>query len=194
MHTARVPARLLLPRAAALLAALLTGCTAADTGSGTATPDPGRSTAPGTTVGPRPGPGGGGVELVRGDACGEVFFWAASESGTVAVTVSVDVVGRPAGGPSEFSFPLPHPDVTVRVLSGPGDLTEDFCTDVLLGTGPTGEQEAVAGTVLLTVDPPGEACGESDGRLRIDGLVVQDGTAFPPVDVRSASVGCAVGG
>jgi hypothetical protein len=176
-----MPAR---PRPTALLltglaAALLTGCSTEV--RGTASP----SGAPA---------GGAGAELVRGGACGEVTFWAASDSGEVVVTVSVDVVDRPTGGPSDFAYELPDPDVTVTVRTGTGDLSENLCTDVIIGPEPTLIQDAVAGTVQLTVDPPGEDCGESDGRLRIEGLVAEDGTALGPVDVESGLVGCNVGG
>ncbi|MGY1744056.1 hypothetical protein [Blastococcus sp. SYSU D00695] len=136
----------------------------------------------------------GTVELVRGDACRDVFFWAATASGELAVTVTVDVADRPADGPTEVSARLPDPGVTVEVLRGPGDLTVDLCTDALVGVEPTGRQSAVAGDLAMTVDPPGEDCGESDGRLRIEGLVAEDGTAFAPIDVVSVLVGCNVGG
>ncbi|SEP07480.1 hypothetical protein [Trujillonella endophytica] len=166
-----------------LAVALLTGCSTTEV-SGAASP------AGGTSA----GPAGDGVELVRGAACGEVTFWAASESGEVVVTVTVDVADRPAGEPSEFGYELPDPAVLVTVHSGPGDLSENFCTDVLLGPEPTLRQDVVAGTVALTVDPPGEDCGDSDGRLRVEGLVAEDGTTFAPIDVSSGLVGCNVGG
>ena len=179
-----MPARPALLPAVLALGLLLPGCVSETAGSGTPA---GGSTGP-------VGTSGSYVELVRGDACGEVFFWAASDDGEVVVTVSVDLVGRPADGPSASTYELPDPDVTATVLTGPGDLTQDLCTDALVGPEPTGRQEAVAGSVHLTVDPPGEECGSSDGRLRLDGLVARDGTAFGPVDVRSGLVGCNVGG
>lgn len=178
-----MPARPALLAAVLALGLLLPGCVSQTEGSG--------APAGGSTG--RSGSPGGDVELVRGDACAEVFFWAASASGEVAVTVEVDVADRAADRPSEYSLELPDPGIAVTVLTGPGDLTQDFCTDALVGVEPTGEQEAVAGTVLIRVDAPGEDCGESDGELRIDGLVTEDGTGFPPVHVRSVLVGCNVG-
>ncbi|MGY1774142.1 hypothetical protein [Blastococcus sp. SYSU D00813] len=161
--------------------ASLAGCTA--TTAGTASPA-GSPTAGGTA----------GVVLTDGDACGEVFFWAAGGSGDVAVTVSTDVVDRATDGPTRLRYALPDPRVEVLVLTG-HDLTANFCTDAIdAAAEPTATQEVTAGTVTLDLDPPGEECGESDGRLRIDGLVAADGTRFAPVDVSSGSVGCNVGG
>jgi hypothetical protein len=166
----------------ACAAVALTACTTTTAGSGSPASTP---AVPG-----RPG----GVALPDGGACGEVFFWAASASGDVAVTVSVDVTDRPVDGPTHLRFGLPDAEVDVAVLTG-RDLPDNFCTDVIDSRSePTGTQEVTAGTVTLDVDPPGEECGESDGRLRIDGLVAADGTAFAPVDVRSGLVGCNVGG
>ncbi|WP_029431541.1 hypothetical protein [Blastococcus sp. URHD0036] len=179
-----MPVRPALLPAVLALGLLLPGCVSVTAGN----------SAPAVGASGPGGPSGRDVELVRGDACAEVFFWAASDDGEVVVTVSADLADRPAAGPSESTYELPDPEVTVTVLTGPGDLTQDLCTDVLVGPEPTGRQEAVAGTVHLTVDPPGEACGSSDGRLRIGGLVAEDGTAFAPVDVSSVLVGCNVGG
>lgn len=169
---------------AVLLAVLVTGCTTSTDGSASPAAEAGG-----------PGTGSGGeVVLTDGDACGEVFFWAAGGSGDVAVTVSADVVDRAADGPTRLEYRLPDPRVEVLVLTG-RDLTANFCTDAIDGASePTGTQEVTAGTVTLDLDPPGEECGESDGRLRIDGLVAADGTRFAPVDVSSGFVGCNVGG
>jgi hypothetical protein len=172
-----VPARPAVLPLAAAAAVLLAACSSEV--AGTASPPQGPS---------------GETEFVRGGGCGEVFLWAASESGEVVVGASVDVVGRPAGEPSEYTVELPDPDVLVTVRTGTGDLTENLCTDVILGPEPTLIQDAVAGTVHLTVDPPGEDCGDSEGRLRIEGLVAEDGTEFGPIEAETGLVGCNVGG
>ncbi|MGY1742931.1 MULTISPECIES: hypothetical protein [unclassified Blastococcus] len=168
-----------------LLACLLCLAACTTTTAGGASP---------ATPGGGAGAGADAIALTDGDACGEVFFWAASDGGDVAVTVSVDVVGRAEDGPTRLRYGLPDPEVEVAVLTGQ-DLTANFCTDAIdAAAEPTGTQEATAGTVTLDLDPPGEDCGHSDGRLRIEGLVAADGTTFAPVDVSTGFVGCNVGG
>ena len=131
------------------------------------------------------------VELTRGDACGEAFFWAATPRGELAVTAGVEARGRARDAPTTIDVSLPDPRITVTVLRGE-NLPRNFCTDVLDGSAePRSSQAASRGTGAVVLAPP-NGCGV-DGRLRLDGLVAADGTRFEPIRVRSSSIGCYAG-
>jgi hypothetical protein len=141
------------------------------------------------------GDGGADEPLVlsNGEACGEVFFWAATTDGSAAVTLYVDVRDRAVA----TTYDLPDPAVTVEVLRG-RNLPRNFCTDVLDSESePTGRSSASAGRVELEVSPSnapgGPTCGSADGTVRVTGLVAEDGSTFAPFEVTSASIGCVAG-
>lgn len=138
------------------------------------------------------------VELTQGDGCGEAYFWAATASGDVAVTVNIEARSRSAAEPTTYPLDLPDDEVTVRVLRG-RDLPRNFCTDVIDGNAqPTSEVEVQSGTGSIVLDPLPPAgnsgCGTSDkepnGTLRLTGLVADDGTVFEPIEVETGSIGC----
>lgn len=136
------------------------------------------------------------VVLSEGEACGDVYFWAASESGDVAVIVMVDARDRSTTEPTTIELALPDPTVVVEVLEGE-DLSRNFCTDVIdLASEPQGRQHAVAGEGTITLGPAPEgpssyrSCGTVSGELVLDGLVTEDGTTFAPIAVSSDSIGC----
>ena len=135
------------------------------------------------------------VELTDGDACGDAWFWAATDSGDIAVTVSIDAVDRSSVTALAQEFVLPHAAVSVEVLEGE-NLQRNFCTDVLDGSAePRERQGAVAGEGTIRLDPlpPGldpMGCGSVSGELELTGLQAADGTTFAPIRVRSDSIGC----
>ena len=135
------------------------------------------------------------VELTAGDACGDAWFWAATESGDIAVTVSIDAVNRSSAEAMTQDFVLPDGAVTVEVLEG-RRMSQNFCTDVINGAAePRQRQEAVAGEGTIRLDPalsgfdPME-CGSVSGELELTGLEAENGTTFAPIQVRSDSIGC----
>jgi hypothetical protein len=141
------------------------------------------------------------VELTAGDACGDAFFWAATDSGDVAVTVRIDARDRPPNEPTTREFALPDPAVVVEVLEG-RDLQANFCNDVLsTASEPRTRQGASAGegTIRLgpttPVDPDysGFGCGGAPGDLELSGLEAEDGRTFAPIRVTSNSIGCISG-
>ena len=134
------------------------------------------------------------VELTDGDACGDASFWAATDSGDIAVTVSIDAVDRSSAEALTQDFVLPDAAVSVEVLEGRG-MSQNFCTDVVNGSAwPRERQGAVAGEGTIRLDPlpPGEpmGCGSVSGDLELTGLEAEDGTTFAPIRVRSDSIGC----
>ena len=136
-----------------------------------------------------------GVPLPNGDACGDAYFWAASESDDVAVTLFLDERERSRDEVTTVVFALPDPNIEVAVLHG-HDLSKNFCTDVLVATSePSGRQMATAGEGKVTLDPrpndrDGAACGTITGELELSGLIAEDGTTFVPFEVTSDSIGC----
>jgi len=135
------------------------------------------------------------VVLSEGDACGDAFFWAVSESGDTAVTIALEARERSGQEPTKIDISLPDPAVEATVLSG-HDLARNFCTDVLdTRSEPQDRQPAVAGSGSVTLDavpdgPDSLACGTVNGELDFQGVVAEDGTTFTPITVRSASIGC----
>ncbi|WP_147251988.1 hypothetical protein [Blastococcus sp. TF02-09] len=135
------------------------------------------------------------VELTAGDGCGDAFFWAATASGDVAVTISIDARGRSPVDALAQEFVLPDAAVSVEVLAGRG-MQQNFCTDAINGAAePRQRQEAVAGegTIRLDPVPPGldpTGCGSVSGELELTGLQAADGTTFALIQVRSDSIGC----
>lgn len=150
----------------------------------------GASSAPPTA---EEGSGGEGeLTLTRGDACGEAYFWAATPGGDVAVTVVVDAQDRSTTEPTRLPIDIEDPEVIVRVLHG-DDMTRNFCTDVIDPSAePRSSRPATAGQGEVVLDPrsPALDCGSTSGRLRLDGVVADDGTKFAPIDVSSDGIGC----
>lgn len=135
------------------------------------------------------------VLLTAGDGCGDVYFWAATDSGDIAVTVSLEARGRSSDKATTLEFVLPSPTVAVEVLDG-DHLDRNFCTDVFDGDAePRRRQAAVSGTGTVTLDPLPEgpdsvSCGSVAGELELRDLEAEDGTLFAPIRVSSDSIGC----
>ena len=133
--------------------------------------------------------------LPNGDACADAYFWAASDSGDIAVTLFVDARDRSHDEATTLQFALPDPAIEVKILRGE-DLSANFCTDVLSrASHPESRQAATAGGGKITLDPTSEGttCGAVTGELELNGLVAQDGTNFAPIRVTSDSIGCYAG-
>jgi hypothetical protein len=134
------------------------------------------------------------LELTAGGACGDVFFWAATESGDAAVTVRVDAVDRSTTDDTVRQFVLPDPEVSVEVLKG-GVLTSNFCNDVIsTSSEPVRRYGVVAGEGSIRLDPALRdpvPYGHPPvrGELELTGLVAEDGTAFAPIRVTSDWIG-----
>lgn len=133
------------------------------------------------------------VRLTQGDACGDAFFWAATENGDTAVVVAVEAPPRSQSVPT--TYPLGGANLAqVTVLHGT-HLDRNFCTDVIDGNSqPTKTQKAMGGTGEITLGPSprqaGGGCGTTAGSLTIAGLVAEDGTRFAPILVDSPNIGC----
>lgn len=138
------------------------------------------------------------LELTAGDACGDAYFWATTDSGDVAVTVSIEARDRSPVEATTLEFVVPDAAVAVEVLEGE-NLARNFCTDVLdAASEPRGRQEAVAGEGTITLNPvtagpDSFSCGSVWGELELTGLGAEDGTTFAPIRVTSDSIGCYAG-
>lgn len=135
------------------------------------------------------------IELDQSGACGDTYFWAANETGDIAVTITVDARTRSDHAPTVIEFERPDDGLTIEVLRG-SDLPRNFCNDVIdLDSEPTSTMPATAGSGEIVLEPPIDAangCG-STGSVRADGLTAQDGTTFEPIAITSDSIGCYAG-
>lgn len=134
------------------------------------------------------------IELTAGDGCGDASFWgmARTDSGEIAVSVSIEARDRSTVDPTTWDFVVPDAGVTVEILQGQY-LETYFCNDVRVGSEPA-RQGAVAGAGTITLDPrpevPAARCGSVSGELELTGLVAADGTAFAPIRITTDSIGC----
>lgn len=133
------------------------------------------------------------LELPKSGACGEAIFWAASESGDVAVTVTVEAQRRSTDMRTTIPISLPSDTVTVRILRG-RNLQANFCTDVInLAWQPTSSASPSTGDGSIVLDPAPprfDGCGGVEGTMHLNDLMADDGTAFAPISVTSMSIGC----
>lgn len=135
------------------------------------------------------------LELTVGDACGDAYFWAVTDSGDVAVTVSMKARGRSLVEATALEFSVPSAAATVEVLEGE-NLARNFCTDMLdAASEPKVRQDAVAGQGTITLEPMPEgpdslSCGSVSGELELTDLEADNGTTFASIRVTSDSIGC----
>jgi hypothetical protein len=169
---------------AIVLAVALAGCSSGD--------DDGEPTT--TTADPSKAR----MELPQTGGCGEAFFWAATTAGDVAVTVLFDAADRPSDRPTRLAVSLPSGAASVRVLRGT-NVPRNFCTDVIdTKSQPKSASRAAAGELRIVLDPaPTQpvVCNKTSvsGRMDLDGLVADDGTAFTPISVTTNTIGCVSG-
>lgn len=154
------------------------------------------STGPGSarTTGPAPDPS---IELTRSGGCGEAHLWAATEDGTVVVTVSVEVPRLSTREPVVIDVDVSDPAVEAVLLRGHADLTRNLCVDLL---DPEAEPDETvpltAGTGEVVIGPiPTDvgACGHVTGTLDLTAVEAGDGTRIGTVTAETDSIGCFAG-
>jgi hypothetical protein len=139
------------------------------------------------------------ITLTRSGGCGDAYLWAATDDGTVAVTISVDAIDRSSAEPTTIAIDLPQDDVEAFVLRGDRDMTGNFCTDLIDGDAEPDEILPLrAGTGEIVLDPlPDEGdvdgCGDIAGRATLTGLTAEDGMPFEPVSITTTDIGCYAG-
>jgi hypothetical protein len=136
----------------------------------------------------------GDVVLPTGDGCGDAFFWAANAEDTVAVSISVEQRERSESEPTTASYDVGDAGLEVTVLRG-DDLSDSFCTDLLVGDPVKSEEPASAGHVEIRLDPQTanlQGCGTTQGSATVTDLE-GDGLSFGDFTVESASIGCYAG-
>ncbi len=134
------------------------------------------------------------IVLTQGGGCGDAFFWAADDAGTVAVTVSIEARKRSATEPTVRDFDMPDPAVVVEVQRGVA-LTEGFCNDVLQNHRIDETVPVVSGAGSIFLAPAGDgfdSCGLR-GRLQLRDAVTEDGMVVAPIDVSTDQIGCYAG-
>jgi hypothetical protein len=137
------------------------------------------------------------IELTRSGGCGDAYLWAATEDGTVAVTVAVEVPRHSTRDDTVVEVDLPDPDVEAHLLRGDRDLTRNFCTDALDGNAePTSTVPLTAGTgevVTTPVPTDVDLCGEVEGSLELVGVEAEDGTRVADIAASTEAIGCDAG-
>lgn len=143
------------------------------------------------------GPGGEPIQLTRSGGCGDAYLWAATEDGTVAVTVGVEVPGHSTREDTVVAIDLPDPDVEAHLLRGDQDLTRNLCVDVVdADAEPTSTVELTAGTGTITTTPISTdvgLCGDVTGTLELTDVEADDGTRIAEVTAETADIGCFAG-
>lgn len=157
-------------------------------GVGCGSPDAGSPASGG--VGPA---GGGTIELTQAGGCSDVFMWAATADGDVAVTFLWNRPAQLQGSPIDMDFVLPDDAMTVNVERGHG-LHRNMCTDMIdVGAEPSSVDAVTGGSGHLTVSVANLPDGRSTGVLRLDDLEGPDGLRFAPIEVTTGCIGCADG-
>lgn len=127
------------------------------------------------------------VDLTRTGACADAFFWASTDSGDVAVTVTVDARNRSTEEPTTIAVNAEGSDATIEILRGE-NLHLNFCNDIVdPRSQPASSHHAVDGDGTIELDP--HRSGMVRGSLRLDGLEADDGTRFAPIRVDSVKIG-----
>jgi hypothetical protein len=128
------------------------------------------------------------LEFTESGGCGDAFFWATTADERHAVVVSVELRDRSATGPTEIDLTLPDPAADVQLWEGSG-LTSLMCNDVVLGE-VTEETAVTEGEVRVTLQPRPEGSTDYvDGKAELTGLVADDGTELPDLQVKTTSIG-----
>lgn len=154
-----------------VLMASLTGC--GEDGEPSSTTDPG---------------GPGALEFKHTGGCGDAYFWATTADDEHAVVVSVDLHDRSATEPTVLEVELPDPAVEVELWEGTG-LRSLMCNDVIEGE-VTDETPVAEGTLTVTVQPRPEEPGNlTDGKAELTGLVAEDGTELPDLEIKATTIG-----
>jgi hypothetical protein len=127
------------------------------------------------------------VDLTRTGACADVFFWAATASGDLAVTVTADARDRSTVDQTTIRVVPDGDDAAIEILQGE-NLHWNFCNDIISGQAePTSTQSAASGSGVLKLDP--RQPGLVSGSLIITDLEAEDGTIFAPIEVHSDRIG-----
>jgi hypothetical protein len=136
-----------------------------------------------------PGPDGkSDLAFTKSGGCADAFFWATTSDDEHAIAVSVELSDRSASDPTVFKAELPDPDVEVELWEGT-HLTSRMCNDVVQGD-VTGQTPVVEGSVTITVQPrPREPGNLTDGKAEFTGLVAEDGTELPDVEIKTTYIG-----
>jgi hypothetical protein len=131
------------------------------------------------------------VELTRSGACADAFFWAATTSDDVALTVRVDARHRSTEDRTTIDVVPGDGDATIEILRGT-NLSWNFCNDIISSEAePTATLSAVSGSGVAVLDP--RQPGRVSGSLTIEGLEADDGTTFAPIHIDSDRIGSYAG-
>ena len=128
------------------------------------------------------------LEFTRTGGCGDAFFWATTADGTNALVVSVELRDRSASEPTEVDLTLPAPAADVQLWTGT-ELTSMMCNDIVL-VEVTEETPVTEGEVRVTLQPRPEGSTDYvDGKAELTGLVAEDGTELPDLQIKATSIG-----
>jgi hypothetical protein len=128
------------------------------------------------------------LELTEQGGCGDAYFWATTADDEHAVVVSAELRDRSATEETVLEVDLPHEGVEVLLWEGVG-LGSLMCNDVVAGK-VSEETPVVEGSVTITLQPRPE--GHTDlvvGKAVLTGLVAEDGTELPDLEIKTTSIG-----
>lgn len=133
-------------------------------------------------------PGAERLEFTEQGGCGDAYFWTTTADDQHAVVISAELRDRSATDETVLEVDLPDPDVDVFLWEGTG-LMSLMCNDVIVGE-VTEETPVVEGHLTITLQPRPE--GSIDlvaGKAVLSGLVAEDGTELPDLDLKTTSIG-----
>jgi hypothetical protein len=128
------------------------------------------------------------LEFTEQGGCGDAYFWATTADDEHAVVISAELRERSATEVTVFEVDLPDPAVEVFLWEGTG-LQSLMCNDLVDGE-VTEETPVVEGHLTITLQPrPQESMDLVDGKAVLTGLVAEDGTELPDLDLKTTSIG-----
>ncbi len=128
------------------------------------------------------------LEFTEQGGCGDAYFWTTTADAAHAVVISAELRERSSTEETVFEVDLPDPAVDVFLWEGTG-LTSLMCNDLIEGE-VTEETRVVEGHLTITLQPrPGESGDLVDGKALLTGLVAEDGTELPDLDLKTTSIG-----
>jgi len=129
------------------------------------------------------------LELTRSGGCGDVFMWATTSGGDVAVTVSWNRPFEQQRRAAEVRFAVPDDEIVVRIERG-RTLERNMCTDLIDGESePEWVRTATAGRGHLVVGEFDPVTWRARATLTLEGVEGPDGLRFAPAELSTDQIG-----
>lgn len=129
--------------------------------------------------------------FTQSGGCGDVFFWAGTEDGAVAITVEISQESRSAVSATEQPFSASDRGTKVRLLRG-RSLSGAFCTDVWPADHRIDDEDVVTTATGSITLPPKGPCG-GRGTLQLDEALHPEVGSVYQLVMTATEIGCYAG-